>query len=343
MNKLKTLARRIRSMSFKRYFFYAGRASRESGRFMLSVLFDMFLCAFRYGVGYLDYYIFGFARITKDSDRRTFMTMPDNLNLFKLVNDEKATEIFENKDRFDRVFSEYLGRSFLDLDECSEEQFCRFCDGKGRFFAKITDAFGGLGVKAVTVPETDEDRKKLFSGLREEHYGLAEEEIRQHSAMSSLCSRSVNTLRMTTLIGKDGAPHLMYVLIRIGRGNADVDNITSGGMYSQIDIEEGVIRAPAFCDKTGDVYYKHPVSGTEIVGFRIPYFEEAKALVLKAALKVPEVRYVGWDVAITENGPVFVEGNTIPGYDMCQNYRHLPKNNKTGVLPKFREVLGCDF
>ena len=61
----------------------------------------------------------------------------------------------------------------------------------------------------------------------------------------------------------------------------------------------------------------------------------------KAALVVPQVGYVGWDVAITPERPVLVEGNTLPSYDMCQNYGHI--DNKTGVKPKFTAILGEEY
>ena len=68
---------------------------------------------------------------------------------------------------------------------------------------------------------------------------------------------------------------------------------------------------------------------------------EAVEMCKKAALVVPQVGYIGWDVAITPTRPVLVEGNTLPSYDMCQNYGHI--DNKTGVKPRFVEILGEEY
>ncbi len=46
---------------------------------------------------------------------------------------------------------------------------------------------------------------------------------------------------------------------------------------------------------------KHPVTGEVIVGFQIPFWNQIIELVKELAYVVPQVRYVGWNIAITEN------------------------------------------
>ena len=71
-------------------------------------------------------------------------------------------------------------------------------------------------------------------------------------------------------------------------------------------------------DKKKHVYEKHPVTGCEIPGFQFPYWNEVLEMCKKASFEIPEVGYIGWDVAITPTGPVFVEGNELPGYNLYQ-------------------------
>ena len=104
-----------------------------------------------------------------------------------------------------------------------------------------------------------------------------------------------------------------------------------------INEKTGVIEYPAV-DKLKNIYYKHPMTNTDIVGFKVPKYKEAVKLALKASKVVKESRYVGWDIAITDKGPVIIEGNEYPGHDIYQLPVH--RTNNIGVLPKFEEALG---
>lgn len=62
----------------------------------------------------------------------------------------------------------------------------------------------------------------------------------------------------------------------------------------------------------------HPATNVKFDGFKIPYWNEIKELVLKAAMVNPDVKVVGWDVAISNKGPLLIEANRRPGFDLVQ-------------------------
>ena len=336
MKKIKTFFHRLRGMSLKKMWRIIRQVHDDSQKPCLLIFLDMVYCAVVYGVGYQDYQVFGFAHVRGKEKRRTFMTMNDNLSVVRAMNDRDASQIFVDKCEFNRRFSEYIGREFLDLRECGFEEFDHFLMGKEVIFAKTVNNFGGKGIAKLELNQF-QDHRRLYQMMMAGKQYLVEECIQQDTKMSSLCASSVNTIRIVTLV-KDGQIHIMYALIRIGDGKRFVDNISSDGMYCPVD-GNGVLCKPAFCDATGEYYEVHPYTGAKLLGFQIPCFHKALEMVKRAALEIKEVRYVGWDVAISESGPVLVEGNTIPGYDMCQNYYHLGKD-KTGIYPKFRRVIG---
>ena len=129
---------------------------------------------------------------------------------------------------------------------------------------------------------------------------------------------------------------IVYAAIRIGQKGTDMDNVDCGGMACPIDLETGKISACG-ADKKGNVYKKHPESGIELVGFEIPFFDEAKKICMEASKKIPEMKYIAWDVAITESGPVFIEGNSFPSHAIPQFAAHFPDG--IGILPRYREFI----
>lgn len=337
MEKLLTFLRRLFGGSIKKMFMHVSLIHKETGKNRVWLLFDMTWCIFRYQMGYSDYHCFGFANV-RGKKRQTFLKMNDNITLSKKLNSRELFDMFEDKALFDKAFSEFLGREWLDLREASKDDFKSFCKGKTRFFAKPANECGGTGVERIDIPE-NADLDELYARLVKNGQIMVEQEIIQHEKMRSLAASSVNTLRIVTLYYK-GEFHLMYTMIRISNGIKCVDNICSGGMYSPVETD-GVIRKPTYCTETGEFYDEHPYTKTPFVGFKIPYYEEAIELVKKAAAKYPDMGYLGWDVAITPSGPVLLEANNMPGFDIAQNYRHL--DEKIGMKPKFEAILGKDF
>ena len=84
-------------------------------------------------------------------------------------------------------------------------------------------------------------------------------------------------------------------------------------------------------------YEKHPDTGIKFDGYQLPFIKEAMELCKEAAMEVDEIRFVGWDVCITKDGPAIIEGNDYPGYDFWQLPEHTP--DKIGLLPYYKKLL----
>jgi len=179
--------------------------------------------------------------------------------------------------------------------------------------------------------------RALFKYLFDNKLYLLEEPIRQHPVMNLLNPSSVNTCRIVSIMNEKDEVTILASFIRIGNGTAVVDNFNSGGMTAKVDVETGKIIEEAV-NKEGKMFENHPLSGTKIKDYEIPYFQEAKEMVIKAAKLSPNVRYVGWDVAITEKGPTLVEGNQYPGHDIYQVAEKLDENSM-GVWPQFKKAI----
>lgn len=83
------------------------------------------------------------------------------------------------------------------------------------------------------------------------------------------------------------------------------------------------------------------MTGKKFSEVKIAGVREALDMVVGAAEKIPQVRYIGWDIAFSKNGPVMVEGNEYPGYGLLQFYKL--KGKRTGHLKEIADVLGDEM
>lgn len=146
---------------------------------------------------------------------------------------------------------------------------------------------------------------------------VIEEKLDQHELLNEINSSSVNTVRLVTLLKKDGAAIPCFSVFRVGRKGFDVDNISRGGLFVRVNMHNGELgEGSSYTKYNKEFFSRHPDSGVEFSGFKIPFWVDVKALCLKAAELAPFCRSIGWDVAITPRGPVLIEGNNYWAMDL---------------------------
>jgi hypothetical protein len=182
--------------------------------------------------------------------------------------------------------------------------------------------WGGDQIYKIFSDELITERPKidaLFETIVKSGY-LFQETIRQHPEMDRLNPSCVNTIRMDTFIDDRGNIEIISGFLRTSLNNLHVDNTSKGGGSIIIDLETGKLRAECYGGFTTDVgvpIRKHPKTQVVFEDFQIPYFKEAKELIIKAAAYMPGLRLIGWDIGIAESGPILIEGN--PDYAMVGN------------------------
>lgn len=294
---------RARAINLRRLWRAARSVARIARRPSLVVLIDMLQCSVRYECGFQDYQDWDFALLSAD-ERRTFMTHPKSDHIARRYNTGADRFDLRDKSRFNRRFGTYIRRDWIDVREASDEQLSAFIARNPVAMAKMPDSEGGAGIAKILL-DGNAPVGKLRDHLSESHQYLLEEFVEQHADMALLNSTSVNTLRIVTFV-TDGIVHVLARVLKIGAGG-DVDNFSAGGMYTMLDTD-GVALYPAF-DRHDTIHAVHPISGAQIVGFRVPRFNEVIELVSKAAIELTDVPYVGWDVAVASRGPLIIEAN----------------------------------
>lgn len=330
MSKTSYLLGRIIRIDVKGILKIAKNISKKTNKSRIYILKDMIYCGFKYQAGYYDYQEFELYKVDK-SKRPTYLTRGKNNAIVKKYNDKSYFHVFENKAEFNQQFEPYIKRAWLNLKESSKEEFERFIKNNPVFIAKPIDGLGGVGIEKYTV-QSDTSISKLYQTLKEKNQYLLEAFVIQHPEMNRLYDGSVNTLRMFTFY-KDGQGHFLHAVLKIGNGGM-IDNFSSGGMYTFLE-NDGSVKLPAV-DKEDILYDTHPISQTKIIGFQVPMFDEAVELVKKAATVVPQIAYVGWDIAISKDGPVIIEGNCYPGI-FQKRASFSPDGN--GILVEYQKYM----
>jgi len=334
MSRITYMLKRLFLMDYKAMWKTTQLLKERSGKSRLWLLADMFRCAVKYNAGYVDYKIAQMYRLN-DAQRKTVITRGISNNIVRRMNPKDSWHFFDDKAQFNTLFAEQVKRDWLAIDEKSQvNDLAKFLEGKTEAIGKPLEGSSGVGIQKYNENDWAEGADAFLSKLKADGIGILEEIVKQHPQMASLCATSVNTVRIATLLG-DKKQGIVYAFLRIGNGKV-MDNVDCGGMAARVDLDSGKLLTVG-ADKQGNTFTHHPKTGTPIVGFQVPYWEEAKAMCMEAALKVPQMRFIAWDVAITADGPRFIEGNSFPSHAIPQFAAHYPDG--IGILGEFRKFI----
>jgi hypothetical protein len=211
--------------------------------------------------------------------------------------------------------------------------------GDNLIIKKKEDTYGGRNIFKISLDEVrigGETLENLYSAVEKGGY-LYQNVVLQHPEIDRLNPHALNTLRIDTFINKEGVPAILNSTIKMSSDKSFVDNIGHGGIFAGIDPETGELHEEAyttFNKFTGEIFLSHPLTGTVFKGFKIPFFQQAKQLALNAAIIVPQARIIGWDIGITQKGPVVLEGNYFNNLHDSEICYRGNRNN-----PVFQELI----
>ena len=285
------------------------------------------------GAEYKDYAAYRFWELD-DATQCTYFTKGMANALRKKYNtNKKNTNCFINKNEFNEVFSDFLGRPWAHFPTISLEEFMTRFAGETRIIYKPLSDSCGHGVAVFDLDE--ENMESVYKKLVKLPEGVVEGYVIQHPAMSKYSRKSVNTVRIVS-VRDFGRVNILYAAFRMGGGDAVVDNFHAGGVLALINPETGIVETNAI-DLGGTFYENHPVTGEKILGFQIPFWPEIVEMLQKAGKIVKGVGYVGWDIAVTENGPILIEGNTAPAPNVLQTPYAKEHKGMAHVVKKYLE------
>jgi hypothetical protein len=169
---------------------------------------------------------------------------------------------------------------------------------------------------------------------------VVQDRLANHDLIARLSgSRTLQTLRIWTLVEAKGdvTPDRVAVLggkLKFAATDAAADNPLGGpepSGFSLIDADTGTLGPLVRMRPDGlgqEVLERHPRTGAVYEGVRVPGWQEAVGLAGRAAAAFSPLRTLGWDVALTPDGPVLVEANAGWG-----------PSNELGIAPRLLRRL----
>ena len=222
----------------------------------------------------------------------------------------------------------FLARDLRDRDALLA--FLRGLDGPA--FGKPVDSRWSLGTASLDGYRSHTDSVVLLGGeevgaetFADQVMGFAEkgylfqERLEPHPEVARLAGRAIGTVRLLTG-NLDGKSELLDCAWKIVAGGNVADNFwRDGNMLAAIAPETGTVaRVASGLAHESRTHESHPDTGETLTGFTLPFWSQAVALVLRAATMLPDLRLIGWDIAITTDGPMIVEANTLPAFNLHQ-------------------------
>ncbi len=334
MNKVKYILRCLKSLNIKNMFKVALNIAKKENKLFILILIDIIYCGIKYGAGYYDYQEFEFYNL-KRNERKTYLTRTKNNQIIKKYNNSKEFNKFDNKVIFNNLFKMYLKRDYMVLNDHNLAEFKKFIAKNKTIICKPIDGSGGKGILKYEITKQSKI-DTIYQEILQNNSNLIEQCISQHDEINKLYDGAVNTMRIFTFVTDNNDVVVLNSIFKIGNGGV-TDNFSSGSMYTFLD-DNGIILTPAI-DQKDNYFTEHPISKIKITGFKVPMYKEACQMVKEAALIIPSVRYVGWDIAITNDGPVIIEGNSYPGI-----FQMKPSFTKEhiGLISKYQKYMDIE-
>lgn len=290
----------------------------------------------RKGLSLREYYNMEFEK-QSDSFRKSYLGFSEERHYLDILNPIKFYVLSYNKYLTHKVLENTGIRTSLlycyyqpEGDYCNSNEIASDCRDVFRILKQkcvrecvVKHPEGSHGanvfvIKEIIYKEDDavlvrfDGEQQLLSSVLNDTPLIFESLVRQTRQFSAFNASSVNTVRFMTTLYPDGSAKVIATWFKVGRDGKCVDNAGDGGNVSAgVDVDTGriynVMRFDGWRNaKTVDC---HPDNGIQLKDVIIENWDRIKSEVIKYQQAFPYCRAAGWDVAITDDGPVVLEVN----------------------------------
>jgi hypothetical protein len=148
---------------------------------------------------------------------------------------------------------------------------------------------------------------------------LFQKRIVQHPDVRQFSGETVSSLRVLTI--NDGTRQWVhYAIWKLASAESVADNSWRPGVaFCMVDPGSGAVARAAIRPMgVNEQTEHHPATGIRLIGAKVPLWDAVQTLACRAAAVLPDVPVIGWDIAITPDGPLIIEGAEDPGPALYQ-------------------------
>ena len=308
----------FKKMNWTKYGRFIDYVNGNTGKSKIGLFASSVIDSLKYNISPLEYFLFHFWELSP-TEKDKWAGTGFMYEYQKIMNPISTRGTLLNKGKFLKHNADFITHKWMEIDNGDFEKLRDFIPtvGGGKIVLKNIAGNCGIGVQVVDTSKTSVD--DIIKLARTHNLTLIEEFIYQHDDLNKLSPSALNTVRIFTQI-VNGNVVILGTRLRISV-NSNVDNLAAGNMAAAVDEKTGIIIRPAiYSDITKKPESVHPITGVNIVGFQIPHWDMVIEKVKKIALHNKENRSVGWDIAVTNDGVDFIEGN----HDWCKLVYQLP-------------------
>jgi Sugar-transfer associated ATP-grasp len=303
------------------------------GKSLFSQMREMVHLWYREKIDPPSYYSQRLYLASRMSETAHYLTRFETKNgLFRALNtlipSPHAESEINNKELFAEICRDLdipHARTLLSINKGEATWHCDTPDLEQDIFCKRRRGVGAQGVIGFRLGEngcyidyeghrfTLEDLLASLSKLSFDHPIIVQPRLNNHKSIADLADESLIAIRVVTCIDELGDVEVTHGMLRIlPELEPKWRDIADEELAAPIDLVTGAL-GPLSGDKMFTTHIRHsqhPVTRVAVEGRILEDWSSICDLAIKTHSAFPHRMFIGWDIALTPEGPVVLEGNT---------------------------------
>ncbi len=283
------------------------------------IIADYLKCKSKYKLSFDEYYNMHFYEFDENK-REEILTPTISNKLINQLNPFEKRYLIVSKNEFNHRFDKYIKRDWLLLDEKNNEEFRLFIKSRDFIFVPALDNH-----KPEIIDITRSNEWQLHQELINTNHYIVEEIVKHHNKFNIITDQTLITIKFITLLNNNQV-HILGCYLDI--------EINEEKYYIPIDITSGKTLTKAINNNE----IVDNINDYQVKSFKIPLWKTTLKMVEQLPYVIPELKYVSFEVAITDKEPILISASDEPNYLILQHPLYL--ENHDGLLKQINNILG---